>query len=617
MDLGADEYTVGKAHPMIDPSTRNEVLREMAKRSDTAVIVFDVVLGYGSHDDPAGDLSRVIKDVQKSSSVVFVGHVCGVQADFQRLERSEKVLLDAGVVLLSTNAKAARVAVQIVNRREPHIEKIEEKAEDQKEGKEPQPESASELFGHVSVISLGLRSFTEPIGINGGKSLQLDWKPPAKGDREIGLMLAHLITEKGNDYDVVETANQEVLKRIKAGSPVLIDIKPASEVIPGFTGKKLLHAGPPIEWNKMCGPMRGAILGAIVSEGWEPTNEKAEEAVLNQKIELEPCHHLGAVGPMAGIIAPSFPVFVVENTAFGNKAFCSMNEGLGKVLRFGANDSEVLNRLKWMKEELGPILSKALRSIGHIDLKSISQQAIMMGDECHNRNTAATSLLTRILAPSLVGIPEAKTVLEFLRDNDHFFLNLSMAACKSILDAASHIYNSTICTAMARNGVDFGVRLSGTGDQWFTVPAPVVKGLFFPGYSEKDANPDMGDSSITETFGLGGFSMAASPAIVKFVGGNSADAQRNTKEMYRITTTQHHQFAIPNLDFGGIPIGLDARKVVDTGIHPVINSGIAHKVAGIGQIGAGIAEAPLEPFMEGIKEIYKQIDLVGRLSFVL
>jgi len=287
-----------------------------------------------------------------------------------------------------------------------------------------------------------------------------------------------------------------------------------------------------------------------------------------------------------------------------------LNEGLGKVLRMGANGPEVLERLLWIRKVLAPTLSKALSISGPIDLRAITQQALMMGDECHNRNAAATAIFTRMLAPALIKAgneADVKSVLDFLKGNDHFYLNFSMAASKAVLESASGIKGSTICTVMARNGVDFGIRLSGTGQQWYTCPAAIIKGLYFPGYSEADANPDIGDSSITETIGIGGFAMACAPAIVKFVGGNAQDAIQNTREMYRITSTKNALNAIPVLDFEGTPLGLDARKVIDTLINPVINTGIAHKVAGVGQVGAGIALAPIDPFIDGINAIYASL----------
>jgi hypothetical protein len=376
----------------------------------------------------------------------------------------------------------------------------------------------------------------------------------------------------------------------------------------------LLHSGPPISWDGMCGPMRGAVIGAAIFEGWAANAEEAERLAGSGGIVFDACHHRGAVGPMAGVVSPSMPVVVVENTAGGNRAFATLNEGLGKVLRFGAYDDSVLERLRWFRDAFGPTLSRTLAATGPIDLKSITGQALQMGDEGHNRNVAATSLFVRSIAPTLVRTAteaDAAAALDFLRGNDHFFLNLSMAACKASLDAAHGVPGSTVVTAMSRNGVDFGVRLSGTGDTWFTAPVGVPDGLYFPGYGPEDANPDLGDSAITETCGIGGFAMAAAPAIVRFVGGTAADALNYTREMYRITLERNPAFALPPLGFAGSPTGIDARRVVESGVQPVINTGIAHKLPGVGQIGAGIARAPLSCFADALRGLAAELNVVG------
>ena len=399
-----------------------------------------------------------------------------------------------------------------------------------------------------------------------------------------------------------------------AAQPVLEGIGIARDTVPGMQGRMLLHAGPPIEWQRMCGPTQGAVVGAALAEGWAKTPEEARAAAERGDIRFAPCHHYSAVGPMAGVLAPSFPVVVVENAANGNRAYASLNEGLGKVLRFGAYDPDVLERLRWLATVLGPALSAALKVSGPIELNAITAQALHMGDECHNRNAAATGLLTRVLAPALVRAvtqADAASVLEFLRRNDHFYLNLSMAACKATLDAAHGIAGSTVVTAMARNGVDFGIRLSGTGDRWFTAPATVPDGLYFPGYGPDDANPDLGDSAITETCGIGGFAMASAPAIVRFVGGTAEQALEYTREMYRITLTRNAGYSLPALGFAGTPTGIDARRVVESGVAPVINTGIAHKDAGIGQIGAGIARAPLACFSDALRTLAADLGVVA------
>ena len=455
----------------------------------------------------------------------------------------------------------------------------------------------------LRAVNVGLDMFAQPLVDNGATVVSLDWRPPAEGDREMGLLLARL--EDDPDDPVgrrVMVANATAVERLLAAQPMLIDVQPARVAL-GLADRHLLHAGPPIAWDRMCGPVKGAIIGAILFEGWAPSPEEATALVGSGGVDLSPCHHHAAVGPMAGVISPSMPVVVVENVASGIRAHTTLNEGLGKVLRFGAYDPSVLERLRWFTDVLGPALSRALKTGGPLDLRSLTGQALQMGDEGHNRNIAATSLFSRAIAPALVRTADSATagsILDFLRGNDHFFLNLSMAACKSALDSAHGIEASTVVTAMARNGVDFGIRMSGTGDAWFTTPVGVPDGLYFPGYGPDDANPDLGDSAITETFGIGGFAMAAAPAIVRFVGGSSADALEFTRLMGRITLARNPSYALPPLGFAGTPTGIDARRVVDSGIAPVINTGIAHRQAGVGQIGAGIARAPLACFASAL-----------------
>lgn len=473
---------------------------------------------------------------------------------------------------------------------------------------------ASDLLGGVRAINIGLAGFAEPIAAAGGAVLNLDWRPPAGADRELGLILARLEDDPDDPIGaVVAEGNRQALERILGAGPVLVGVEPAGSVIPGLSGRTLLHSGPPIAWERMCGPVRGAIVGAILFEGWAADPAAAEKMAESGDVAFDSCHHHGAVGPMAGIVSPSMPVVVVENGAGGNRAFATLNEGLGKVLRFGAYDESVLARLRWFRDELGPVLGRTLAATGPLDLKSITAQALQMGDEGHNRNVAATSLLVRSLAPALVRVApgEAEAVLDFLRGNDHFFLNLSMAACKTTLDAAHGIRGSTVVTAMSRNGVEFGVRLSGTGDTWFTAPVGVPDGLYFPGYGPDDANPDLGDSAITETCGIGGFAMAAAPAIVRFVGGTASDALNFTREMYRITLERNPAFALPPLGFAGTPTGIDARRVVESGVQPVINTGIAHKLPGVGQIGAGIARAPLDCFADALRGLAAELGVPG------
>jgi hypothetical protein len=457
----------------------------------------------------------------------------------------------------------------------------------------------------LHVINIGIASFSEPIRAAGAGVTHLDWSPPAQGDRALGDSLARLVR-----HLQVEQANEQAFAAYGAASPVLEGIGMARDCLPGMQDRMILHAGPPIAWKRMCGPMQGAIVGALLYEGWATDAAHARSMAAAGDIAFAPCHHHNAVGPMSGIVSPSMPVWIVRNAQSGNVAFSNMNEGLGKVLRFGANGPEVIERLRWMQRVLAPVLQAGLKVLGPLELKPLIAQALHMGDEVHNRNAAASGLLFKKLVPALLGsgapTADIAAVADFIAGNDHFFLNVSMAACKAMLDSAADIRGSSMVTAMCRNGVDFAIRLSGTGQQWFTAPAPVVNGLYFPGYSIADAAPDLGDSAITETAGLGGFAMAAAPAIVKFVGGTTQDAVANTMAMTHITLGRNNGFTLPALNFGGTPAGIDARKVVDTGILPVINTGIAHRKAGIGQIGAGVTRAPLACFTNAIAALARQ-----------
>ena len=406
----------------------------------------------------------------------------------------------------------------------------------------------------------------------------------------------------------IEAANAEAVRRILAGDPLLADVKPAAEVIPALGKHVILHAGPPIAWDRMCGPMRGAIAGACVFEGWAPDLRAAEELAGSGAITFHPNHHFDTVGPMTGLTTESMWVMEVENRAFGNRAYCTINEGLGKVMRFGGNDDEVLDRLRWLAATLAPALSAALRKCGGIGLKALVARGLSMGDEMHQRNVGCTSLLLRELAPALAETADDSQmlvrVLEFIGGNDQFFLNVAMALGKAVMDPVRDIEGSSIVTAMSRNGTDFGIRVSGTGDEWFTAPVEMPKGLYFPGFTEDDANPDMGDSTIVETVGLGGFAMAASPAVAGFVGaGSAADALNYTRAMFEITADRNPEWTLPALDFIGVPTGIDIRKVVETGTAPTINTGIAHREPGVGQVGAGIVRAPMACFEAALRAL--------------
>jgi hypothetical protein len=459
----------------------------------------------------------------------------------------------------------------------------------------------------LAVVNVGVEAFTRSVREAGGRATHVDWRPVGDGDPQLAWRLA-LLAGDADDADAIGTridrANGEAVERMIAARPVLEDVAlHARDVWPDM-GRTLLHAGAPVPFDRMCGPMQGAMIGALLYERWADTPQDAEAMLRADAIRIAQCHDHGAVGPMAGIISPSMPLFVVRNATHGNVAYSNMSEGIGRVLRFGANGPDVVLRLRWIEQTLAPVLKDAVRIAGGIDLKAIQAQALLMGDEVHSRNAAATLQLLSAVAVALAGSDfergAIREALQFIAGNSQFFLNLSMVSSKAIMDAAHGIDACAVVTAIARNGVTTAIRVSGLGRRWFEAPSDMPVGLFFPGFSQEDANADLGDSAICETAGFGGSSLAASPALLQLVGGTVREAIAYSREMLDIAVARNPGLSLPALDFTGAPCGIDIRKVVDSGIRPVLTTGIAHRQAGVGQIGAGIVRAPMACFTQAV-----------------
>jgi hypothetical protein len=455
----------------------------------------------------------------------------------------------------------------------------------------------------LAVINMGLESFQKDLKEQKVKSMHVNWRPPTQASIKLSALEEDSISKK------IESANKEAMDRLLSAEPIIVGIGQAGIDIPGMTKHTILHAGPPISWQRMSEPVKGAIIGGLIYEKLATNEEEARALAASGEIKFDPCHHHSTVGPMAGVVTYSMPVWILQNKTFGNYAYCTLNEGLGKVLRFGAFSSEVIEKLNWMEEVLGPVLKATILLKGNIDVKTLLAQAIQMGDEGHNRNKAGTSLLFRELAPFIVRTDYSNDikadVLTFIDKNDHFFLNISMPASKCSVDPLEDIEYSTVVYAMSRNGTDFGIRVAGTGKEWFTAPCENVEGLYFPGFDETDANPDLGDSTIAETAGIGGFAMATAPAIVQFVGGTPKDAINYTTSMYEITCAENNAYKMPNMNFRGTPTGIDIRKVIETRILPIINTGVACNRAGVGQVGAGIVHPPMKCFEDALTSFIK------------
>lgn len=629
VDLGDDAYTKGKPHPMIDPEKRIECMESAIDDESTGVILLDIMLGYGSHEDMAGALLPSILRLRKKAEdagrkVFFVATVCGTRKDYQNYDEAVKKLQDAGVIVCENNKLACRTAIQAIGRDFSEPEK-EIRAKENNAGKKTESSGKEERQSEVSeklkellsekprIINIGLKSFSEVVKEFGCKVVQYDWMPPAGGKVELIRTLNFL-----RNYDGIDEANQRVIAKVVASQPVLKDNVRAKEVIPELCeGKVILHAGPPIAYENMPDPVQGSCVGAVLFEEWAQTEEEARKLLESGEVKFIPCHHVNAVGPMGGITSPNMPVFVVENETDRNKAYCTMNEGIGKVLRFGAYSEEVVNRLRWMRDVLGPTLGRVLRDMENgLAMNPLIAKAVAMGDEFHQRNIAASLAFLKEVAPAITALDMKESdkydVIKFLSDTDQFFLNIMMATAKAVMDGARTIQEGTIVTAMCRNGYEFGIRIAGMGDTWFTGPVNTPQGLYFTGYDGEDACPDMGDSAITETFGVGGMAMIAAPAVTRFVGaGGYEDALRTSNEMAEITIDHNPNFIVPTWNFQGICLGIDARLVVEKGITPVINTGIAHKIAGYGQIGAGTVHPPMECFEKAITAYAKKLGYQG------
>ena len=463
----------------------------------------------------------------------------------------------------------------------------------------------------MKVVNVGLSSFASDIEKQGSGALQVNWTPPRKYSQEVLDALKKL--QQPEIAAKIKAANQEAFEKITNSHQILVGFEKAIDVVPGMTKTMILHAGPPIKWEDMCGALRGAVTGAIVYEGLAKTIEEAEKVAASGGVQFSPCHEHDCVGSMAGVTSASMYMHIVKNKTYSNVSYTNLSEQLAKILRMGANDQSVIDRLDWMRDVHGPMLSAAMKLAGEIDLRLLLSQAIHMGDEDHNRNFAGSLLLMQELAPYIIQTDftneQKKDVFEFVKSSDYFSGPTWMAVAKNAMDAAHGVENSTIVTTMCRNGTEFGIRVSHMdGFQWITGPAQQVMGPMFAGYTPEDSGLDIGDSSITETFGIGGFAMAAAPAIIPLVGGTVEDALNYSRDMMDITTGTNPNITIPILNFRGLATGIDVIKVIETGMPPIINTAIAHKDAGIGMIGTGLVNPPFEVFEKAIVQLAASIN---------
>lgn len=623
VDLGDDEFTRGRPHPMIDPSVKIDLLAAQAADPSVTTILMDVVLGYGSDPEPGPRFARAVGDAigaaaTEGRELTVIVSLCGTAGDPQNREAVATALAHAGADVYLSNAAAARAAAYAARGETAPVAKAAAVTSTVLGGTGAAASAGDVrtdlLAGAPSVITAGIDLLTDALRAQAVPVTTVAFRPaavdPADPDATSTALAAVLADPRR------EAANALAVERMLAVRAHLVDVVPAAEAL-GMQPGEFYHAGPPITWERASGPMRGALIGAMLFEGLAATAEEAEaKLAAGEGISLSPCHEHATVGPMAGVVSPSMWMYKLQDEATGAVSYCSLNEGLGKVLRYGAYGPEVIERLQWMSRVLGPALQKAVRLMVDagepMDITYLVGQMVQMGDEGHNRNRAGSAMFLRDISPWIIraelSAKDTADVFAFIGGNEHFFLNLVMPCGKLMGDAAADVPGSSVVTALCRNGTDFGIRVSGTGGQWFTGPAEIPVGLFLAGFTQEDANPDIGDSAITETVGIGGMSMATAPAIVRFVGGAVPDALAVTRRMYEITLAENPAFAIPILEFRGAPTGIDVTRVLRTGVLPQINTGMAGKVAGTGQVGAGLVNPPLQCFTQAIVALAKAVD---------
>lgn len=612
-DLGDDAFTKGRPHPMIDSTVRVERLAALQDDPRDLAVLLDVVLGYGAAENPAGDLAPAIAAVlsaakRNGSRKKFVVNLVGTRQDLQGLARQARILEEAGAHIAYGNSEAVACALGWMGYRLPPFEENLPRLPAAVPLPVPGAPVRALLLAQPGVVNIGIPSFLKGAVDGGAKALHFDWRPQSPEQRQAEEAIRFLRQSQfaGQPYATLREANRRVADRVLEAKPVLVDVVPAAHMAPVLRGKTLLHAGPPISYPEMTAPMQGSCVGAALFEGWAQSEEEARALLEGGAVDFIPCHHAGFVGPMGGITSGSMPVLKVVNQNGGNTACCTLNEGIGPVLRFGAYSSEVIDRLRFLRDEMGPVLSLALREMPEgLDIGVIVAKAIAMGDEFHQRNIAASMVFGKELAPIIAGLDigneKKRRVLSFLAGCEQFFLNIMMAAAKAAMDHAAKLAQGTVVTAMTRNGKDFAIRIAGMGETWFTGPVNTPEGLYFSGFSAGDANPDMGDSAITEAFGVGGMAMIAAPAVTRYVGsGGFFDALATSEAMAGICVGHNPQLPIPTWDFKGACLGIDACEVVQSGTTPVINTGIAHKQAGLGQIGAGTVRPPMDCFTKAV-----------------
>jgi hypothetical protein len=457
------------------------------------------------------------------------------------------------------------------------------------------------------VVNVGLPLFADAVAAQGAQVVSVDWRVPAGGQPGAVAALGRLF---GRHAERIDAANAEVIRRMDSAVPVLTGVSTVAEAVSDLPDGTLLHCGPAIAYGDAPDPLQRSMRAAVVAEGWAAGPHEAHELLDRGQIGLRPANEYRVVVPMATALEPGAPVYVVENRAGGTTAFAPICQGPGQVAWFGCDSAGAIERLVFLREVAAPAIRQVVERSGPLDVLALAAQAITMGDDVHVRTQAATNLLIRQWLPELAGLADPPRVAfaRFLSGNHLFFLTLAMAAARSVTEWAAQVPGASIVTTMARNGTEFGIRLAGD-DRWFTTAAPEVgRALYYPGQGPETSAPDIGDSAVLELTGLGAAAAAGSPAVAQFLGGSMSAAAALTDRLATVCAGRSSRFKIPALGMAGTPLGVDVRRVVELGITPAVTTGILHRDAGTGQVGAGVAEAPLRCFADALADLDRRLE---------
>lgn len=400
----------------------------------------------------------------------------------------------------------------------------------------------------------------------------------------------------------IDEANGRAVEMITKAQPYWVSVEAAGDFLKEMGERTILHSGPPIPYEDMCELHKRGMQNGALMEGWAASRKEADRLLKRGDIHVDSALNYAAVGSGTGIITPSVPLLIVEDRRTKKRAGVFPAEGKfgGGFCGWGLYSKEIADNLRYLRERVYEPLSRLLEEEGGLELKSLIAESIEMGDENHSSQSAVDLLFLKKILPYGLKAENSGEIIRYFLETGRFFHNFGQAASRSALLGASDIPGSSMVTAAGGNGVEFGIKVAGLSEEWFTAPSPMIEGRYMtPGSRREDQLAWIGDSSVVECAGLGGILSAASPKVCAYRGDNLEKALETTRQMALICIGENPSYRIPNLDFAHSPVGIDVLKCVKTGITPVINGGMINRQGG--WMGAGCARIPMECFEKAAK----------------